>query len=152
MRALWGLKNVAATVAWRSAADAEWHMPDLAVAPRTTSEVVEVMKQVSKDQMPVIPVGGGTGYSGGVTSRTGGLLIETRRMTDVLNIDPKMRLVRVQVGINIVDLTTTWLRLGFGGRTILGAVQWRQWAGRFPSVESEAFSPGMERLRTWYME
>ena len=99
-----GEDNVRTIVEWRSAADDRWHAPDLVVAPRNTEEVAAIVRQAGKDQIPLIPAGGGTGYSGGVTSREGGLVLDTRRMRDILSVDAVLGLAKVQAGITVCEL------------------------------------------------
>jgi glycolate oxidase len=62
------------------------------------------MRQAVKDGLPVVPAGGGTGYSGGVTSPNGGIILDMRRMNRVLDVDRNLLLVRAEAGITISEL------------------------------------------------
>jgi len=57
-----------------------------------------------KYNLPVIPFAGGTGMGGGVVAWKGGILIETKGMNKVLEVDPSNMSVTVQAGITIWEL------------------------------------------------
>jgi len=81
------------------------HVPDLVILPRTTGECAAAMKLLARAGVPVVARGAGTGLSGGATPVSGGVLVGTARMRDVLEIDARNRFARVQTGVVNVDLT-----------------------------------------------
>jgi len=72
----------------------------LAVAlPRNTNEVVTLMKWATKNGVPVVARGAGTGLSGGAVAIDGGMIISFARMKQVLELDEIGRSAVVQPGI-----------------------------------------------------
>src|SRR5687768_15713315 len=61
--------------------------PTAVCLPRTTEEVVALVKWARAHDMPVIPRGAGTGLSGGATAVQGGLVIGTSRMNRILQLE-----------------------------------------------------------------
>jgi glycolate oxidase len=79
-------------------------LPDIVVVPHDTDEVVEVVRVALKYGLPVVPFAGGTGMGGGAVAWKGGLMVETKGMNRVLEIDPANMSVTVQAGITIWEL------------------------------------------------
>lgn len=79
-------------------------LPDILVVPRNTEEVVQIVRVALKYELPVIPFAGGTGMGGGVVAWKGGIMVETKGMNQVLEIDPANMSVTVQAGITIWEL------------------------------------------------
>jgi len=79
-------------------------LPDIVVVPRDTDEVVKIVQVALKYRLPVVPFAGGTGMGGGAVAWKGGILIETKGMNKVLEIDPANMSVTVQTGITIWEL------------------------------------------------
>jgi glycolate oxidase len=78
--------------------------PDIVVVPHNTGEVERTVQVALKHNLPVIPFAGGTGMGGGVVAWKGGILIETKGMNKVLEVDPGNMSVTVQAGITIWEL------------------------------------------------
>lgn len=78
--------------------------PDIVVVPHDTGEVERIVQVALKHNLPVIPFAGGTGMGGGVVAWKGGILIETKGMNKVLEVDPGNMSVTVQAGITIWEL------------------------------------------------
>ena len=72
---------------------------DVVVLPRTTEEVVAVMRAARGEDAPVVARGAGTGLSGGTTAPHGGVLVVTARMDRILMLDPADRRAVVQPGV-----------------------------------------------------
>jgi glycolate oxidase len=81
------------------------HPPDLVVFPRTTEEVVALVKIAREFQIPVVGRGAGTGLSGGAIPREGGLMIAFARMNRILEIDLENERAVVQPGVVNLDIT-----------------------------------------------
>ena len=79
-------------------------LPDIVVVPHNTEEVVQIVRVALEHGLPVIPFAGGTGMGGGVVAWKGGIMIETKGMNKVLEIDPDNMSVTVQAGITIWEL------------------------------------------------
>jgi FAD/FMN-containing dehydrogenase len=79
-------------------------LPDIVVVPHDTDEMVQVVQVALKYGLPVVPFAGGTGMGGGVVAWKGGIMVETKGMNKVLEIDPDNMSVTVQTGITIWEL------------------------------------------------
>ncbi len=73
--------------------------PDVAVLPRTTEQVADVVKICNKYSVPFIARGSGTGLSGGALPISNCVLIVTSLMRQILNIDLDNQRVVVQPGV-----------------------------------------------------
>ena len=80
--------------------------PGAVVLPRDTDEVSRVLGILSREGVPAVPRGAGTGLSGGALAGGDAVVVGTARMTDMLELDPDNRLARVQPGMINADLTT----------------------------------------------
>ena len=76
----------------------EKHLPGVVVLPRSTEEVVAVVKLCAAHQLPIIPRGAGTSLSGTVLAVTGGVMIALTRMNRVLEVDCRNRRALVEAG------------------------------------------------------
>ena len=76
----------------------EKHSPTLVALPRTTDEVVQVVKACARRQLPIIPRGAGTSLSGEVLAVDGGVMIGLARMNRVLAVDARNRRALVEAG------------------------------------------------------
>ncbi|MBL7983410.1 MAG: FAD-binding oxidoreductase, partial [Flavobacteriales bacterium] len=73
--------------------------PDVLVRPRSTSEVVAAVKLCARYEVPITPIGGRTGLSGGALSVHGGVAIALDRMDRILLIDEHNLQVTVEPGV-----------------------------------------------------
>lgn len=87
-------------------------LPDIVVAPKTTAEVVEIVKIAYRHHIPIVPFAGGTGMGGGVAAWKGGIAIETKGLNQILELDEANMMVTVQAGITIWGLNETLARSG----------------------------------------
>src|SRR2546426_7181854 len=79
--------------------------PELVVFPRTTEEVVEIVKITAAHKVPIVGRGAGTGLSGGAIPRAGGVTIGFSRMNRILEIDLANERAVVQPGVVNLDIT-----------------------------------------------
>jgi glycolate oxidase len=79
-------------------------LPDLVVVPHDTDEMVKIVQTALKYRLPVVPFAGGTGMGGGVVAWQGGIMVETKGMNKVIEIDPDNMSVTVQAGMTIWEL------------------------------------------------
>ena len=77
----------------------EKHLPDAVALPRTTEEVVRVVKLCAQHHLPIIPRGTGTSLSGAVLAVDGGIIIGTTRLNRILNVDYRNRRALVEAGV-----------------------------------------------------
>ncbi len=79
--------------------------PDVVVLPKSTEEVVEVVRLCARERIPFVPRGAGTGLSGGALAVEGGVVIGFNRMNRVLEVDyPNQRAV-IEPGLVNIWLT-----------------------------------------------
>jgi alkyldihydroxyacetonephosphate synthase len=74
--------------------------PAVVVHPGTPQEIAAVLKIANGARLPVVPWGGGSGTQGGALPIHGGIVIDVKRLDQILEIDEKSLTVRAQAGIN----------------------------------------------------
>jgi len=79
-------------------------LPDIVIRPTSTEDVAEIVKIANKYKVPLIPCGGLTGMAGGAVATHGGILVDTKGMNKVLEIDEDNLTVTVQTGITVAKL------------------------------------------------
>lgn len=72
--------------------------PLLAVLPRSTQEVSDVLRICHEEGIPVVPRGAGTSLAGGAMPTADSVILGVARMNEVLEVDYDNRVVRVQSG------------------------------------------------------
>ena len=88
------------TQIWKLAGDIDRYPPDAIVWPANEEELAAVLAYCSGRGVPVIPYGAGSGVAGGTLPLHGGVIVDVKRMDDILDIDHDSRLVTVQAGLN----------------------------------------------------
>lgn len=78
--------------------------PDYIVHPGTVEEISAIMKIANAYRIPVIPWGGGSGTQGGALPTYGGIILDTKRLNRIIEIDEKTLSVTAQAGINGTQL------------------------------------------------
>lgn len=73
--------------------------PELAVLPRTTEQVAEIVKVCDRNSIAFIARGAGTGLSGGALPTENCVLIVTALMRQIIDIDLENQTVTVQPGV-----------------------------------------------------
>jgi glycolate oxidase len=80
-------------------------MPDLVALPRSTAEVMGVVRRCLEAGVPIVPRGSGTGLIGGATAPKGGVMIGLNRMDRILEVDVRNRYAVVEPGVINLALT-----------------------------------------------
>ena len=80
------------------------HLPDVAVYPTSTEEVVLVMEVARNEGLPIVARGSGTGLSGGSVPVTGGMVLCLNRMNKILEIDEENLTATAEAGVVTLDL------------------------------------------------
>jgi glycolate oxidase len=89
-------------------------VPNLVVRPKTTEEVVQIVKVANEFKVPIVPRGGGSAQEAGSTPPpSGGITIEMLRMNEILDIDEANGTVTCQAGITYVSLMNTLEKRGW---------------------------------------
>src|SRR5947208_3424894 len=79
--------------------------PEMVVFPRSTEDVVAIVKITREHNIPIVGRGAGTGLSGGAIPRQGGVTIGFSRMNRILEIDLENERAVVQPGVVNLDIT-----------------------------------------------
>ena len=79
--------------------------PGAVVFPRTTEQVVGVVKLLAAAGIQIVPRGTGTGLAGGCVAFENGVIVSTVRMNRVLRIDLENRVAHVEAGCRNVQLS-----------------------------------------------
>ena len=110
----------------------QWKLyPDFVALPQTTEEVSTLVKLSDESLLPIVPRGGGTSWYGGTVPNRGGVMLDMRKMSDVVAFDPDNRTVTVEAGVTWHDLENYVDARGFAlpivptnaiGSTVGGAI------------------------------
>lgn len=73
--------------------------PTCVVLPLDTNEVAAVVRWCIANAIPYTPRGAGTGLSGGAMPALGGVVISTKKLNKILEIDIENRMLKAQAGI-----------------------------------------------------
>ncbi len=76
----------------------EKRYPDAVVLPENTRQVSEIVKLCNRLGVIFTPRGAGTGLSGGATAIQGGLILSTKRLEKLLDVDVPNRRMTAQAG------------------------------------------------------
>jgi glycolate oxidase len=90
----------------------EFAKPECVVFPRTTADVVNIVKIANLYKTPLVGRGAGTGLSGGALARHGGIITVFSRMNKILEIDVENQCARVQPGVVNSDLSLAVVHSG----------------------------------------
>lgn len=86
--------------------------PDCVAFPRTTKDVVGIVRLAKQYKTPLVGRGAGTGLSGGALARHGGILTVFSRMNRIVAIDAENQRATVQPGVVNADLSLAVAHLG----------------------------------------
>jgi len=78
--------------------------PEAVVFPRSTDEVVEVVRIARREGLKLVPSGGRTGLSGGAVASEGEVVVSLERMREVLELDQTAPSLRAQAGLPVGQL------------------------------------------------
>lgn len=73
--------------------------PDYIVHPDSAEQIAEILQIANTYKIPVIPWGGGSGSQGGALTMFGGILLDTKRLNKIIDIDEKSLTVTAQAGV-----------------------------------------------------
>jgi glycolate oxidase subunit GlcD len=73
-------------------------LPDVVVFPASTQEVADTLRVCAHHEVPVVPRGAGTGYSGGAVA-DGGVILNLTRLSRVLGVEPEAMRIAAQAGV-----------------------------------------------------
>lgn len=79
--------------------------PEMVVFPRSTSDVVGIVRITGKYKVPIVGRGAGTGLSGGAIPVSGGVVVSFARMNRILEIDLENERAVVEPGVVNLDIS-----------------------------------------------
>lgn len=79
-------------------------LADLVVRPSSAEQVSEIVTLAAAKGIPVIPYGGGTGVMGGILPVRGGIIVDLKRLNQILAINPTDLTVVAEPGVVLQDL------------------------------------------------
>src|SRR4029079_5132907 len=88
------------------------HAADAVVSPDGAEEISAIMKLCAAHRVPVVPRGGGTGYTGGSVPVRGGLVLSLERMNRILEIDEDNLIALVEPNVITGDLQAAVEKIG----------------------------------------
>jgi len=88
-------------------------LPDAVVWPENAEQIAKVMRLANEHGFPVVPYGEGSGVVGGAIPVKGGVMLDMRRMHDIVSIDDEGLMATVQTGINGMTLERELNRAGY---------------------------------------
>src|SRR5437762_11155006 len=87
--------------------------PDVVALPKSTAEVLALVRLCRAERVPIVPRGSGTGLIGGAMAPQGGVMIGLNRMDRILAIDLPNRCATVQPGLINLSLTRAVASRGY---------------------------------------
>ncbi|MFP2871919.1 FAD-binding oxidoreductase [Acetobacter tropicalis] len=109
------------TEKWQSDWTGQYHSTPLAVVrPATTNEVASILNFANTHGLPVVPISGNTGLSGG-TACNNSLVLSLERMNRIRSLSPSTRIAVVEAGVIVGELDNAarqhdlMFPLSFGG-------------------------------------
>ena len=77
---------------------------DYLVVPRTVEEVQSVVKLAGSKKIPIVPLGGGLTLSGLTIPVRGGIVLDMKRMDDIIEVNKSSRYVLIEAGVALGKL------------------------------------------------
>ena len=84
----------------------------LVVLPGSTAEISAIARLCNDARVPIVPRGGGTGYTGGAVPLRGGILLSLERLNRILEIDEANLVAVVEPNVITGDLQDAVERVG----------------------------------------
>jgi glycolate dehydrogenase FAD-linked subunit len=116
LKAIVGPENVFTAMADRIThsydATQKQYLPDVVVYAGSAVEVSNVMKLAAREQIPMLPRGAGSGFTGGSLPVRGGIVLVLTRMDKILTIDTENLIAEAEPGVVTAELQRQVERLG----------------------------------------
>jgi glycolate oxidase len=88
------------------------HPADAVVIPANTDEIARIARLCDETRTPLVPRGGGTGYTGGAVPSRGGVVLSLERLNRIIEIDEANLLAVVEPNVITGDLQDAVERVG----------------------------------------
>jgi len=85
---------------------AEPRRPDYVVAPGTTEQIQEIVRLANRENIPIVPLGGGMSLAGLAVPLKGGILLDLKRMDRIIEVNEKARYAVLECGVSQGQLTS----------------------------------------------
>jgi glycolate oxidase len=85
---------------------------DLVVLPASAHEIAAIARHCHEMRVPLVPRGGGTGYTGGAVPLSGGVVLSLERMNRIIEIDEENLLAVVEPNVITAALQEAVERVG----------------------------------------
>ena len=105
-------RDPASLLAYGTDALLKGHPADLVVQPGSTEEVAAVARHCHEMRVPLVPRGGGTGYTGGAVPLAGGVVLSLERLNRILEVDEENLLAIVEPNVITATLQEAVERVG----------------------------------------
>jgi FAD/FMN-containing dehydrogenase len=79
--------------------------PDYVVAPKTAEQISKIMLLANRENVPVVPLGGGMSLAGLALPLKGGIALDLKRLDQIIELNEKARYVVVEGGVSHGKLT-----------------------------------------------
>jgi alkyldihydroxyacetonephosphate synthase len=73
--------------------------PACVVSPTSTADVATVLRYANEERVPVVPFGGGSGVCGGILPSADAIIVDLRRMDELLDLNETALQAQVQAGM-----------------------------------------------------
>jgi len=87
-------------------------LPDAVVWPEDAEQVQKVIQLANEVKIPVIPASSQEHFHGSILPKTGGIIMDLRRMNRVLDIDQPDRLARIEPGVTWGQMQEELAKIG----------------------------------------
>ena len=77
---------------------------DYVVMPKTTLEVQKIVQLANKEKLPIVPMGGGLTLSGLVIPINGGIVLDMKRMDQIIEINEMSKYALIEAGVTTGQL------------------------------------------------
>jgi len=77
---------------------------DFVVMPKTTEEVQKIVKLANEEKIPLVPMGGGLTLSGLIIPVKGGIVLDMKRMNQIIEINELSRYALIEPGVSTGQL------------------------------------------------
>lgn len=86
--------------------------PEVVLIPKSTEEIAAILKICNQEKIPVTPRGAGTGLSGGALPIYGGIVLSTKRLNKIIELDERNLQITVEPGVITQLLQETVIEKG----------------------------------------
>ena len=102
---------------------------DAVCVPSDAEQVAAIVAWCYERGVPIVPRGGGTGYTGGAVPVEGGVVVSLERLSHVRSFDPLLWRIEVEAGVPTADLQRTARESGLSFPPDPGAAEQSQIGG-----------------------